>query len=119
MSQISNQLDYKKEVYIHPTYRLNKILPLSGSTTQTVTIGGGQETIFEIPVNAVNFSKSFITFQFQIPAGPNPSYNSTFFDCFPHFRQFQLYTRSGIYICDLNEAANYTKVVGNAETKLD
>lgn len=119
MAQATEQLDYKQKDLVYPSYRMTRVLPLSGSTTQTVTTGGGQETIFEIPVNAVNFARSYLNFQFQIPAAPNPGYNCTFMDCFPHFRQIQLYTRSGIYLMDLNEAANYTKVVLNAETKLD
>jgi len=119
MSHIAKQLDYKKDVYIHPSYRLNKILPQSGLTTATESLAGGQETIFELPAAyAMNLAQSFITFQFRVPAGPNPGYNNVFKDCFPHWRQFQLYTRSGIYICDLNEVSNYTKVTFNAETPL-
>lgn len=119
MSQIASQLDYKKEQYIHPSYRMTKVLPLSGSTSVPVTTGGGQETIFEIPVNAVNFARSYITFQVNIPgiAAAN-TYNMAFMDVFPYFKQVQLCTRSGIYICSLDEAANYTKVVFNAETPL-
>lgn len=119
MSKIAKQLDYVKDVFVHPTYRLNKVLPLSGSTTASATTAGGQETIFEIPVNAVNFYRSYLSFQFHIPETVNLFYNLAFMDCFPHFRQLQLYTRSGIYICDLNELANYTKVIWNAETELE
>lgn len=118
MSQISAQLDYKKDVYVHPSYRYNKILPLSGQTTQTEAVGGGAETMFELPVYAINLANSFVTFSFRIPAAPNPGYNNVFKDCFPHWRQAQLYTRSGIYICDLNEVSNYTKVTFNVETPL-
>lgn len=118
MAQIAPQLDFKKEEYAHPSYRFNRVLQMSGLTTETVTVAGGQEMRFEIPVSAVNLSRSYITFQFRVPAAPNPGMNNVFMDCFPHFSIVQLYTRTGIYICDLNEAANYTSVVYNAETKL-
>jgi len=118
----ASQLNYRKDVFVHPSYRMTRVLPLSGSTIQTVNTTGGQETIFEIPVNAVNFAKSYLTFSFQIPpqtADNTAIRNYCFMDCFPHFRQLQLYTRSGIFICDLNEVANYTKVIWNAETKIE
>src|SRR5690606_40032597 len=119
MSYQAEELNYKAEVYGHPTYMFNKILPQSGVTTATETVSGGQEIIFELPAAyAMNLYESFMTFQFRVPAGPNPSYNNIYKDCFPHFRQIQLYTRSGIYICDLNDVQNYTKVTFNTETPL-
>ena len=30
MAQVSNQLDYKKEMFVKPTYRMSKVLPQSG-----------------------------------------------------------------------------------------
>jgi hypothetical protein len=118
-SHISHELDYKKQALIAPDYRLTKLLPQSGGQIVTITTSGGQETIFEIPVKAFNLSKSYFTFVVT-PTAPsvNNNYNWAFTDCFTPFRQLQLYTRSGIYLCDLNEVSNYTKVVWKPETKL-
>lgn len=118
MSKISEQLEYKKQIYVHPTYKLNKILPIGGVTTQSVSPQGLPETIFELPVYAMNLAQSFITFQFRIPQLA-ANFNNVFKDCFPHWRQIQLYTRSGIYMCDLNELQNYTKITFNCETRLE
>jgi hypothetical protein len=101
MSQISDQLDYKNEVFVHPSYRYNKILPLSGETTQTIS-PGITETIFELPVYAMNLAQSFITFQFRIPALA-ANFNNVFKDCFPHWRQIQLYTGLvSIFVISMN-----------------
>jgi len=111
--QISTKLDYKKESYIHPT-KFNKVLPINGLQTQTVSTAGGQENIFEIPVNAFNLAKSFL--QFTV-TGVALNLNSNWFynDCLAPIRQIQLYTRSGLYLADINEVANYTKVMWKAD----
>lgn len=115
-SQIAKELDYKKQAYASPDYRISKLLPQSGGQTVTITTSGGQESIFEIPIKAINLSKSHIYFVITPTAGAQFSW--AFTDCFTPFRQLQLYTRSGIYLCDLNEISNYTKIVWKPETKL-
>ncbi len=115
--EISKQLDYEKKGYVHPEYRFSQVLPLSGGQTVTVSTAGGQETQFEIPVRPVNLSRTYLQFQASIAALAANS-NMVFGDCIPFFQQVQAYTRSGLYLADLNYANNYTKVVLNAETKL-
>ena len=61
MSQISNQLDYKKEVFIHPSYRLNKILSQSGSQSTAINTGRN-DTMFELPGKAFNLFRSVLSF---------------------------------------------------------
>jgi hypothetical protein len=117
MSEVSNQLDYKKETYIHPSYRLNKILPQAGS--QSVTINtGGNDTMFEIPVKAFNLARSLLCFNIE-PAANGAAYYYAYKDVFTPIRQMQLYTRSGIYLCDLNELPNFTKVTLKPETRFE
>lgn len=117
MSQLSNQLDYKKESFIHPTYKLNKILPQSGS--QSVTINtGGNDTMFEIPVKAFNLARSLLCFTIA-PSVNAGAYYYAYKDVLTPIRQLQLYTRSGIYLCDLNEVPNFTKVTLKPETSLE
>lgn len=112
--QISKQLDYQKHSFAHPTYKYNKVLPLTGLQTQVVSTAGGQENIFEIPVNAFNLSKSVLQFT---ATGVALAANANYFfnDCFAPIRQLQLYTRSGIYLADINEVANYTKIMWKAD----
>lgn len=73
-----------------------------------------KETIFEIPVKAVNFTKSFLTFDFQVPAATLAAGNANwvFFYCLPHFRTVQLYTRCGVWY------VSSTKVTVNPNTEL-
>lgn len=66
--EIANQLDYKKVVYTHPTYRYNKVLMQRGGQQITFTSQGGNDYIFEIPVKVINLAKSYFTMKIMIPS---------------------------------------------------
>ena len=70
MAKIAEQLDFTKRDFLAPTYHLNRVFPQSGASTATLTVAGGNETIFEIPVKPVNFTKSYLQFDITIPATP-------------------------------------------------
>ena len=110
-SQIVTQVFYKKGDSLYPNYRLTRIIQQTGGQHQQFTIGTGSsvESIFEIPVKAFNFAQSYTAFSITPPAIAN---NSTWFftDTMSPFLQVQAYTRSGIYLCNLNYCSNYTKV---------
>lgn len=113
------QIDYSKSDLSAavPSYQLSKILPLSGSQTATVSAAGGAEMLFEIPgVKVVNLSRSYLNFTITPIAGTHYNYIQAL--GIPIIRQIQLYTRGGLYLCDLNEAANYTCITELSETKL-
>jgi len=97
--QISKQLDYQKHSFAHPTYKYNKVLPLTGMQTQVISTASGAENIFEIPVNAFNLAKSFLQFTARGVALADRA-NYFYNDCLAPIRQLQLYTRSGIYLAD-------------------
>ena len=98
--------------------RLNKILPLSGSQTVLIT-SGGNDTLIEIPTKVFNLARSHLYFVFTPATSGGGNYNWMNMDVISMIRQIQLYTRSGIYICDLNFANKYTSAVFKVETKID
>ena len=104
------QLVYKPVVQYQPSYRLSKLLPLSGSQTVNINSGGAtSECIFEIPTKPFNLSECILSYQRNF-AGQGTNYAWTFADTLGELQQIQLYTRSGKYLCDLNNAHNYLKV---------
>lgn len=114
--QNSSEIEYSKIEYNHPTYRMSRILPQVGSTNQFINPGGGDETIFEIPVKTFNLARS--TLEFTISPAVTGSQICAYTDCLTPIRQIQLVTRTGIYMCDVDNIPNYTKVVWKAETPL-
>ena len=111
-SNVAKSLDYQKVAKSHPYYRYNKILPLSGSQTQTLSSSGGTEVVFEIPVCAFNLAQSYLQFNLNVgtigTAGNSPWIYS---DVLGAIRQIQLYTRNAIYLADIYNANNMTKVM--------
>lgn len=117
MSLISDELDYKKYTSSHPTYTYSKVLPQNGVQAVALTTAGGEETIFELPPKVYNFSKSNLVFSLTPSAGTH--FNKMFSDCVPAIRQIQVYTRTGLFLVDLNYANNYTNAISRHETPLD
>jgi len=114
MSLVSDELDYKKYTSSRPSYTFSKILPQNGSQTVTLSAAGGEETIFELPPKVFNGSKSIFAFSQTPPQGTH--YNKMFVDTVPSIRQIQLYTRTGLYLVDLNYANDFTNSISRHET---
>lgn len=121
-TQVSTELNYSKKSFLHPDYKLHRVNPLTGGTSFTITSAGGNETILEIPIKAINSPRSHIYFKIK----PNGSgavgaakFNWAFLDCLTPFRQVQLYNRANVDCMNLNEVQNYTKIVWKPETKLE
>jgi hypothetical protein len=114
MSVIAPQLNYEKKVLSHPSYRFSNIPPLSGSTSQTILPTSSIENLFEIPQKVFNLSRSMLSFTATPAAGTH--FNYSFEDVMSYIQQIQLYTRSGVYLADVNNLQNYVKIVRGAET---
>lgn len=117
ISQVSaDELKYKKKHLLHPQYQLYNLYPLSGSQTQTITVAGSQEIIFQIPVKCINLSKSFLNFN-MAPAADAGAGVFYYNKCpLQAIRQIQLYTQSGVYLADVYYVNKYLDVAFYAET---
>lgn len=117
-SEISRQLDYKKNLYAHPEYSLTKLLPQSGLQTFNLSNTGAPDTYFEIPTNVFNLSRSHLYFTLT----PNTSGENKFnwIGCLgvQPIRQVTLTTRSNVELANINFANNYTNLIFCPETKL-
>lgn len=104
------RLDYKSVADHSPSYKLQKLKPMSGGDTATISTAGGQETMIEIAPRAVNWSQSKLTFDVLIPE-VNTKFTFGYADSFSEIRQIQLYTRGGMFLCDLDNLGNYTALL--------
>jgi hypothetical protein len=117
MSVIARELDYSKKDFSHASYQYSKFTQQSGGQTVTISGSGGQESIFELPPKVYNFSKFIMSYVATPTAGA--AFNVYFSDCIPEIRQIQLYTRSGLFLADIQFSDNYTKSILRHETKLE
>lgn len=77
-SSISSQLNFTKNNVVHPQYRLQQIVPQTGSADISITSSGGQYVQFAIPMDLVyNLSRSYLTFTMTPAAGGASTYNLT------------------------------------------
>lgn len=110
-SIVDDALNYEKIIHTYGTYQLSKVVQQAGLQTMTVGAAGGVESVFEIPAKVFNLSKSFLSFTIgpDTAAGAN-NYNWANIDGFSAIRQVQLYTRGGLYLCDINDFDRYTNM---------
>lgn len=115
----SSRTDYRSiNKNVKPFYKYKKITQQTGSGIATCTNAGGDESIFELPIQAYNFSKSMLNFTATPPLTLN-SNNYIHADNLCFIRQIQLVNREDVVLCNLNHVANYTSVVWGPETPLD
>lgn len=102
------QTDYEKQVEVSPKYDTQLLYPLEGTQAVTVTTGGGQMVTFDLPAVPYNLSRSYISL-LATPAG-GTNYNYWFLNNIP-FRTVQLYTKSGLYIADIQYCNYVTDII--------
>jgi len=117
MSVVDESLNYEKMVHTYGTYQLSKVMPQAGGAPLPVSGGGGNESIFEIPPKVINFSKSILSFTITpTTIATAASYLFANMDGYACIRQLQVYTRSGLYLCDINDFDNYTNMTMRRNT---
>ena len=115
---IKKELDYKPISVSSGTYQYSKVAPQVALST--ITSSAGSEVIFEISPKVMNLGKSVLSFTAtpastgSLTAGTQYMHLSTM----PLISQVQLYTREGMYLCDIPNFSNYLKVVNRYTTKL-
>ena len=58
--QRAEQLDTQTINFIKPTYKLTKVNPTSDGQAFSIPVGGGIESIIEIPVKVFNLARSYL-----------------------------------------------------------
>ena len=109
--KVSSINDLSKKVFSGCSYRTNKLVPLSGSQTQTLSNTGTVNVQFEIPTQVVNLSKSRIAFDLLIPAQGAGLASWIHADPLSLFSRIQLLTRGGTSIMDITDCNKYSAVV--------
>lgn len=116
---VTPQIDHTITNNSVPRYRLTRI-PLNNLNSGTVPFLPTSQTLCEwkIPSNtAFNLSKSFITYQYTIPA--RAGYYTAVFENSFDFAQIFAGLGSGLGVCDLNYSSRYVKAVKHLRSKME
>lgn len=117
--QFNESLDYAPKVSSAPKYGLTKILQQSGGGNVAISANSSVESIFDIPAQVFNLSKSFIDFTVTCPASGNPGQTLGAMLDIPPIRRLSLYTRGGLYLCDIQNFQHFWKMTSNLSTMTD
>jgi hypothetical protein len=115
-SVVDESLNYEKMVHTYGTYQLSRLIQQTGGQGVVVGIAGGDQSIFEIPPKVMNFSKSILSFTLAPTVTAGALFPFMFVDGYPCIRQLQLYTRSGLYLCDINDFDRYSNMTMRRNT---
>jgi len=118
--ELSKEIEYSTKSELHPSYTYDEITQQTGGTQVTLTAAGGNNSLFEIPAVAFNLSKSYLRFDYTLPAVPAAAplpalYSIQYKSVLPHIRQIQFYGRNGQMMCDLQNFDIYTRVIFNSD----
>lgn len=104
---ISKELNYseRKTKVSHGNAKLTKTIPLSGN--QSLTLGtADSEVLIELPPSVFNLSKSVLSFEVVVTA-PGANNNVLWMTGCSPISRLVLQTRSGQYLCDIPNFAQY------------
>ena len=108
--EFAPQIDYSKKTLLNPSYRISKVVPLTGMNP-ILAISSTTNAQFEIQTNVINLSRSRLCFDIQIPAGGANNFTWIQADPLSLFDRIQLYTRGGIALLDLQGINNMSALI--------
>lgn len=114
---LNEAIDYSAKLASHPSYRVNRVVPLTGSN---VTISSATtESQIEIPQTVFNLSKSTIDFTLSIAAAA--ALHATNLNTLgaSMFDSIQLSTRTGLPLAQINNVDMFTRAVNPYVTRFD
>lgn len=113
MSVVDTTLDYSSKQLENSSYTHMKIVRQSGSQSANA----GEDLQFEIPVQAVNLARSYLTYDISSTCPTSATLYNWHHEGIVPFQSVQLFTRGGQYLCDLrDEATKYSRIVGSIDS---
>jgi hypothetical protein len=116
---VPEQLNYSRKNYAGPKYKFSRIVPLSGSQQVDIPLSSTAEVLMEVPTNVFNNAESYLYADGAIPLQGVNEHIWMHCDGMPLISEVDLYTRSGVYLCQLPNFQNYMKIVRKLYTTKD
>lgn len=106
------EIDFRPKTYEHGSYRFNRLLPVQGPLSPSLSSTNVTVTTIELPAKVFNLAKSVLRFSMQVPAQANSTTNGMWVhaDTVACIDRLSLFTRSGVYLADLTNFNTFMKV---------
>jgi hypothetical protein len=95
----------------HGSYKYTRVLSDNGGQTISLNRNSPTEILTSIPNRVVNLARSNVSMDLRIPATASKEHNLFTNGAGGLFSRISLYSRAGTYLCDLTDAATYTRTV--------
>ena len=116
---VSNQLDYSKKILSYARYKMSKKNP-QGNPSVHLSATGGEETVIQVPTEAINFSRSRLRMRVKLPESNTANrYVFAYTNTLPMIRSIQFYGDNFYNLVDIQNADVYLNVVRPVDTKID
>ena len=111
MSIVAQELDYSNPSVDHGSYTWTKVTQSSGGTSVNIPLTSSPDvSVFEIPANTINLSKSYISF-INTHVVTTDLFTKAFTLGACPIRSIQLVTREGLFLADITYANSYTNAI--------
>jgi len=110
--ELAPEIDYKPASLSHGEYKYTRVTPMQ-QVPATIGTSGGDQIEFELPSSTVfNLSKSVLRFGLAPTAIPSVNtYSNKMYASLLNMRSIELYTRSGLSLCLINDVDFYSNIV--------
>ena len=115
---VPQELDFKQSSQVKPNYGLLRINQQSGGNSVTLSKTASVQSVFELPAQVMNFSKSFLQFQISMTGLNGKFCNIIDSGTLSPIRSLVLTTQSGLRLVDIPDVGKYSKCVQLSDTKL-
>lgn len=117
--KVSEETDYKKHEIVQPNYQYFRINQQTGSTSGTFSTSGGETSVFEIPTNVFNLSKSVLRVSVTATGQAGDYTGLVLHGALAFIRDIELYTQNGTRLCFVTNLPRYMKVASSTDTPLE
>jgi len=115
---VANALNYAPYVSEHGVYQYQRITQNTGGTQAICSVGGGNVSTFELPVNVYNYGRSYINYMSAIPAVAGRHIHA-FVDGIPHIQRIRLFNSGQKEIARIDDFHKYSNMLFRREIPFD
>ena len=115
---VADSVNYSDYVSEHGIYQHQRINQNTGGLVNSCSAGGGNTSIFELPVNIYNYGRSHLEFTAQCVGAGGRSARA-FVDGVPHIQRIRLYNSGQKELVRIDDFNKYSNMLFRRETSLE
>lgn len=99
-----------KKQGVKASYQISKVIPQTGGQSLAAFTTTAPETVFELPPRVLNLARTHLKANISMANPGGTKFNWAFADCLACIDGIDLVSRGGVFLCNLSNVAEYTKL---------